>query len=342
MSSQSASKKTKLEFKAKLILVCFGLFVGLLATGGAYTWLRYTKRNQEFDTLDDLRSSIANAGETEESSGGTSFRSIITPHPDDHIIYELRPNIDVKFQNVRVTTNSCGMRGIERQITKPAHTYRIALLGDSFSFGWGVEQDKIFAQRLEDNLNKVARSGTKVEVLNFGVPGYSTFQEVYRFLDSGKDFLPDAILVYYVENDFGLPFFVRDVSRNGAMLPAISFAKMTWQRDPKAEAQKMQLQGWDPNSSLKILANYARENGIRLVFTINPKKDWKNELARLGAVRKSDIIEFANLRPDLMREIERQKIDERDLTLPTDPHPSAIRHALLGDALTPFFIEDIQ
>ena len=336
------SEQSNLGLKAKLILVAFGLTIGLFAAVGVYAWLRHSKRNMEFNTLDDLRASIAEGGEAEESAGGASFRSIITPHPDDRIIYELRPNIDVTFQNVRVTTNSCGMRSAERAITKPANTYRIALLGDSFSFGWGVDQDKIFAQRLEDNLNKVATAGTKVEVLNFGVPGYSTFQEVYRFLDSGKDFQPDAILVYYVENDFGLPFFVRDVSKNGAMLPAISFARLTWQRDPKAEAQRMQLQGWDPNSSLKLLANYAHDNGIRLIFTINPKKEWKKELARLGAVRKSDTIEFANLRPDLLREVERQAIDERDLTLPTDPHPSAIRHALLGDALTPFFMGDVM
>ena len=336
------SDQAKLEFKARLILVAFGLTLGLAAAIGVYAWIRHSKRNMEFNTLDDLRASIASAGDAEESGSGVSFRSIITPHPDDRIIYELRPNLDVIFQNVGVKTNSCGMRGPERSISKPSNTYRIALLGDSFSFGWGVEQDKIFAQRLEDNLNRVATRGTKVEVLNFGVPGYSTFQEVYRFLDSGKDFMPDAILVYYVENDFGLPFFVRDVSRNGAMLPATSFARLTWQRDPKAEAQRMQLQGWDPNSSLKLLANYARENGIRLVFTINPKKDWKKELSRLGAVRKSDTIEFVNLRPDLIREIERQAIDERELTLPTDPHPSAIRHALLGDALTPFFMGDIR
>ena len=337
MSEQSIS-----PLKAKIILIVFGLTIGLLGVIGVYAWIRHSKRNMEFNTLDDLRASIASVGDSEESGSGASFRSIITPHPDDRIIYELRPNIDVTFQNVRVNTNSCGMRGPERSITKPPKTYRIALLGDSFSFGWGVDQDKIFAQRLEDNLNKAATGGTRVEVLNFGVPGYSTFQEVYRFLDSGKDFMPDAILVYYVENDFGLPFFVRDVSRSGAMLPAISFARLTWQRDPKAEAQRMQLQGWDPNSSLKLLANYARENGIRLVFTINPKKEWKKELARLGSVRKSDTIEFANLRPDLLREIERQQIDEIDLTLPTDPHPSAIRHAILGDALTPFFMGDLR
>jgi hypothetical protein len=107
-----------------------------------------------------------------------SLRAIVRSHPSDSIIYTLKPDLDLNFVRARVQTNSCGMRSPERPIVKPPGVYRIALLGDSFAFGWGVEQHETFAQKLEDVLNKRSRGHVKFEVLNFGVPGYSTFQEV--------------------------------------------------------------------------------------------------------------------------------------------------------------------
>src|SRR5690606_10532908 len=123
-----------------------------------------------------------------------SLRDIIQPHESDAVMYELKPNTEVVFKRAKVKINSYGSRGPERPIQKPEGTYRVALLGDSFAFGWGVEQGDGFAQVLEDELNKIYKDSINIEVINFGTPGYSTLNEVEHFLINGWKFSPDAVL----------------------------------------------------------------------------------------------------------------------------------------------------
>ncbi len=335
---------------SRFFLITFGVGIGLLGIEGALRLIKLRAHGTEFGSLDDVRRSILQGTEANASTSGESIddiasgnlRAIVNPHPSDRIIFDLKPNLDTIFQRVPVRTNSCGMRGPERPIAKPPDTYRIALLGDSFAFGWGVAQESIFAQRLEDNLNRIAGGKRRFEVLNFAVPGYSTFQEVARFLEQGLDFQPNAVLVFFVQNDFGFPFYVRDVYRPGSMLAATEFARLTWQAiDPKIEEQRLELSGYDPNSALKELAIESKKHGIDLYFTMNPRSDWEKDFKRLPIVKKRRDIKFINMRPDFERMMEIRKIPERDLTLPQDPHPSALRHAMYGDILTPYFMENI-
>ncbi len=57
-----------------------------------------------------------------------------------------------------VSTNSLGIRGKEISLEKPQDTYRILLLGDSMTFGWGVNEGETFAKILETNLNNFAKN----------------------------------------------------------------------------------------------------------------------------------------------------------------------------------------
>lgn len=60
---------------------------------------------------------------------------------------------------------------------KAPGTFRIAVVGDSFSFGPYLQYDDTFAKRLERWLN-LNRDERPVEVINYGVPRYSTSHEV--------------------------------------------------------------------------------------------------------------------------------------------------------------------
>src|SRR5262249_21767368 len=149
------------------------------------------------------RQAILDQGSNELNADGTlSLRSLIRPNASDLIIYELKPDLSVQFQKVTVTTNSFGMRGPEVSLVKPPDTFRLAVLGDSYAFGWGVEDDQVFSRVLEQKLEGRLPGGKHPQVLNFGVPGYSTFQETAQFLESGSRFSPDAVLVYFIYNDF--------------------------------------------------------------------------------------------------------------------------------------------
>ena len=73
---------------------------------------------------------------------------------------------------------------------------RVAVLGDSFTFGLGVANDETFVSRLN------AGSDDRRQYLNLGVPGYSTDQELLLLRKTGKALKPDSVLlVVYLAND---------------------------------------------------------------------------------------------------------------------------------------------
>lgn len=60
---------------------------------------------------------------------------------------------------------------------KPEGVYRVAVIGDSYSFAPFMQYDDAFSKKLERMLN-LGASGRKVEVINYGISGYSTTHEV--------------------------------------------------------------------------------------------------------------------------------------------------------------------
>lgn len=80
---------------------------------------------------------------------------------------------------------------------------RVVALGDSCTFGMGIALDAIFPSRLEAMLTR-ALPGETVEVINGGVPGYTTHQMLVRFRENLVRLRPDVVVVYAGHwNDFG-------------------------------------------------------------------------------------------------------------------------------------------
>ena len=335
---------TEVSLRAKIGLIVFGLALGLFALDIGYRILNWKTAGQDFDSVDEIRRAMLRPDiAEEEASGSVPFKAIIHPHPDDRVIYDLRPDLDVKFQRARTTTNSCGMRDQERSISRPANTYRIALLGDSFSFGWGVKLEDSFAYKMEQILNKISKGSPRFEVLNFGVPGYSTFQEVEAFKRFALDYDPDAVLVYFIENDFGYPFFVRDVHQQGGLLSAVKFAKKSWQKDdPAIEDQRLKLLGMDTNSALRELSDITRERGIKLSIAINPRRDWKLDRDRLWVLKERPDIELIKMRRGYLKAVESRNIEIQSLVLAHDSHPSPIKHQILAELLASNYLSAIS
>ncbi len=94
-----------------------------------------------------------------------------------------------------VKTNSDGFRDDEFIKTKDTSKLRIALLGDSFAFGWGVEKNQSFADIVEKT------SEGEMEVFNYGVSGYSTLQEVLLFEQQAVQTAPDIAVLAFYDND---------------------------------------------------------------------------------------------------------------------------------------------
>lgn len=112
----------------------------------------------------------------------------------------LRPGFEGRYRNaeysISIAVNSRGLRGPEIAYPKAAGIYRILALGDSFTFGQGVEFDDAWPEMLE------ARTGPGTEVLNAGWAAGSPIGHLRFLTDSGPELDADLVLVaVFVGND---------------------------------------------------------------------------------------------------------------------------------------------
>lgn len=109
-------------------------------------------------------------------------------------------------------TNSYGLRDQEVSLEKLPNTYRIFAVGDSFTYGHGVQREQTWVKQLEALLNDARDNAFQYEVLNGGVPGYNTQQELIHFKEIGQQFQPDLLILQFTLNDAeGGTFGLKDI-----------------------------------------------------------------------------------------------------------------------------------
>jgi lysophospholipase L1-like esterase len=118
---------------------------------------------------------------------------------DDILGWKLRPNASDWSRKVRVTINSNGLRGPELPYAKHTHAKRILYVGDSVTFGFGLEDTETYPFRVQALLNRVLDDS--IETVNAGVDGYSPRQECAYLTSEGLRYQPDLVVVSFVLND---------------------------------------------------------------------------------------------------------------------------------------------
>lgn len=128
--------------------------------------------------------------------------------PHAEILYRPNPSGSFPYRtnefDTKITFNSHGFRGPERSLKKPSNVFRILCIGDSFTLGSEVANDACYPSVLEQLLNKQARDQgdtVRYEVLNAGVGGYGTFQELLYFKEFALNHAPDLVLLQFYSND---------------------------------------------------------------------------------------------------------------------------------------------
>lgn len=98
-----------------------------------------------------------------------------------------------------VSTNTDGLRS---KLPRERHTgvARVAVMGDSTVFGWGVNDGESIADGLQATLDTAAPGA--VEVLNAGQPGYTTTQAARLFDEVVAEYRPDRVIVFIPMHDF--------------------------------------------------------------------------------------------------------------------------------------------
>ena len=166
--------------------------------------------------------------------GGISYPSFYQYDADVGV--SLRPEAEgwwKKEGKAYIQINSAGLRDREHARVKPPHTLRIAVLGDSFAEALQVPMEDAFWSVMEREIKSCpALAGREPEVLNFGVSGYGTAQELLTLRHRVWPYAPDIVILAFVsgndirnnsrilEQDQRRPFFT---SKNGRLDPDMTF-----------------------------------------------------------------------------------------------------------------------
>lgn len=207
---------------------------------------------------------------------------------------ELTPGFNGRSYGTRVKINRQGFRGDEIVATPSNGTFRIACVGDSVTFGMGVEASDAWPAALAAHVLPPA-GFDRAEVINAGVPGYNLQQVVECIRTRILALDPHVVVVGLVCNDLEPAFEVKNgylcVPRkvHAMAIPgkrwfqthsyfyqfmalkyaqvvsrAVGEKRMQTPRDP-ALRQQMQTAAQDNLAALRSLAGELRSKGIPLL-----------------------------------------------------------------------------
>ena len=127
---------------------------------------------------------------------------------DPYVHHSLKPSTTSRLQMKDIhytqSTNSLGLRGREVDVVKNSDTFRILMLGDSFTMGHGVNDDETFSVLLERSLQgkHVAIKGkSTVEVLNAGVGSYAPVLSFLQLTKKLSALDPDLVVLNFDMSD---------------------------------------------------------------------------------------------------------------------------------------------
>lgn len=163
-----------------------------------------------------------------------------------------------------IRINSNGHRGPEQTLEKPEGVFRILGLGDSFSFGWGVEEEHTFLRILEKTLRA---KGHRVEVLNAAVPAWHSVQSLAYLKKRGVRFKPDLVLAEFFIDDVN-KFFLKRILRGRTAVQL---------REEEEEVKRRKASGWSPRL-YHVWFNYRKlKRAVRDHKRRNPYPDFESE-----------------------------------------------------------------
>ena len=103
---------------------------------------------------------------------------------------------------IYLTINSEGFRDVEHTGKKGVNTVRIVLLGDSYAEAAQVPLDQTFWWVMRQQLSGcTSLSGKNIEVINLGVDGYGTDQELLTLREKGWRYNPDIVLLAFTPSN---------------------------------------------------------------------------------------------------------------------------------------------
>jgi hypothetical protein len=123
---------------------------------------------------------------------------------DPHTVYRLKPNVRARtvhagYFDYEYTVNSQGFRAAADIGPKSGLGQRILFVGDSFTFGVGVNDSAAYPAKVDARLRRWC--DTRVETINAGVGGFGTSHELSFLQRYGWRLQPDVVVVGFLTSD---------------------------------------------------------------------------------------------------------------------------------------------
>jgi len=191
--------------------------------------------------------------------------------------YEMVPGISTVTPgyDTVVSINGHGFRGKETTLEKAPGTYRIAVVGDSISFGRYLGDEDIFPALLEKRMNSSGRHAERVEVINASLSGRDTWEELALLEHKVLPMSPDLVVLEICLNDHIRLHYPED---GGSLSGAGLFGELAW---------------WQYSSFLKFLDGRVqgfREYHVKVVRRIGLYQPAGNEVTRNYFINPRDMI----------------------------------------------------
>lgn len=208
MTSLESSKKVQtFWFSIIVVFFFFGFIELVLRVSGFEPAFRYKSFTipswmEEMDpvVLEKYKQFVAGQGFVNEDAYAYK--------PDLRYGYRLKPKYSTTVQNYSsalvidklppwtIVSNAQGFRVSSKETTK-TEGRTLHVLGDSSSFGWGVEYEKSYPSQLTEKLNSIAPFNLR----NLSLPGFSTFQGKLLWQEFGNVQNGDWVILSFGWND---------------------------------------------------------------------------------------------------------------------------------------------
>jgi hypothetical protein len=279
----------------------------------------------------------------------------------EEIPYVHKPNLSqVRARGLAIiNTDSLGLRSKtvgQKYSRREPGEYRIALVGDSVTFGEGVvKTEDTFAQVLEDTLNQQQKT-YRVKVFNFGASAYNVQVMAATLRRRMLEVEPNLVLMAIIPSDFNLSRtpsvdawgYLSDKKLSG-FLPRDSFIRLPLRKLHSLYFLRDTISPWMDKTRGAEQVLSAGEMPSAFSFVREFKETAENQQLAYAVVLLPSISDFGNLPLQLQRDnfsfIDLSSV-RAEFNLAQfhasrfDPHPSALVHRRIGERLAGYILEN--
>ena len=204
---------------------------------------------------------------------------------DPYLLYKPKPNF--KSDDGSLKINSFGFRGEEISIKKNKYITRIICMGDSCTFGFEIKWTS-YPNELQKLLNSNSEK-IKYEVINAGIPDYSSYQGLILLDKRILELNPDIIIIAYGWNDLRTIYQLPD--KKQGINPYCFFADKMLNKSKIYQALNKSI------SSLETLIVKNKKANRKSVHRVSPLDFKKNLESMIKMARSSGIKVFLLTQP---------------------------------------------